>query len=125
MERLDQIINEIEFVVIHFPGHDQSGGSSTLVVKLLGMTEGDQCVTLTMDYKGWTSHILNVVYVSEAVIDYILQEWASLLFHYLSDALERRHKKQTTGSPLGSQMCCGTCTNRSSKEYYGGLRYCP
>jgi hypothetical protein len=88
MERLDQIIDKVELVMIHLSGQNESAEASTFVMKILRMFEAYESVSLAVNYEGRAAYLLDIVYIPEAIIDNILKKRTSLLLHNLSDAFE-------------------------------------
>ena len=56
------------------------------------MIEWNKLVTLTMYDESRALDLIHIVYVSEAVLNDILQSRASLFFDDLSDRFERTHQ---------------------------------
>ena len=89
MKGCDQVVNEIELIVIHVPGHNERGRSPTFIVHLLGMSERNQGVSLTVHEKSRAPHPLYSIYVSESITNHVGQETTRLLLNYIPDAFKR------------------------------------
>ena len=72
MKRLNEVVDEVKFIVVHVSGHYECRRTPALVVKFLRVPERDQCVPLPVDEKGRTAHFGDVVDVPEAIADHIL-----------------------------------------------------
>jgi len=99
IERLHQVVNEVEFVVIHVRRHYNSGGPLHESLQALGVLVADQLVTLPMHEESRASHVLHDVDVAEAVIYYVLQHVSRLLPHDIANRHERAHQEKCARRP--------------------------
>ena len=67
MKGMYQIVDKIEFIMIHVAGHYQSARSTTLVMHFLRMSEGYQSISLAMNKKCRASYSFDGIDIPKTV----------------------------------------------------------
>lgn len=111
-----QVLAEIEVIVIHSRGQNETAGAGAVVVQFLRVLVGYQVVLHSMDHKRRRCHLLDLINVLEPILNQVLQQAARLVLRNGADRLEGRHQEEAAGLSQGGYVA-GGATSHAATEY--------